>query len=283
VTKPRKLEVCELSLSRYAEEIERYVRPVTYPFAVRMLRGVDEIPEGAKRPKRDFGKCLSACQGFTLVRRYGMSIAMLKEDMWCPEPVIGFGLAETPQYFLEGHNRYPGGVESLEAGASWARELPRLEFGQYVGVVAAPLSKADFEPDVAVIYCNSAQLLRLLLAIAYKDGQDVASRLSGHAACVYAIVPAMQSGKCYVSVPCRGDRNRAGAQDDEMIFTVPRTRLDDLALGLGREGTGSVPTTPMLVPEYKLTPSYAKMARLMGMRKSDGSEIQGYSEKLPYE
>jgi len=272
-----------VNFRKYAEEIERHVRPTTYPFAVRMLRSMDEVPEGAKRPKRDFGKCLSACQGFTLARRYGMSIAMLKEDMWCPEPVIGFGLAETPQYFLEGHNRYPGSVENLKAGANWAQEFPRLEVGQYIGVVVAPLSIANFEPDVVVIYCNSAQLLRLLLATAYKDGRDVTSRLSGHAACVYAVVPAMQTGKCYVSVPCRGDRNRAGAQDDEIIFTVPRARLDDLVLGLGKEGTGSVPTTPMMVPEHKLTPSYAEMARLMGMKKSDGRVIQGYSEKLPYE
>lgn len=272
-----------MSLRKYAEEIEKHVRPATYPFAVKMLRSVDEIPEGAKRPKRDFAKCLSACQGFALVRRYGMSIAMLKEDMWCPEPVIGFGLAEAPQYFLEGRNRYPGGVESLEAGANWAREFPRLEAGQYVGVAATPLSRANFEPDVVVIYCNSAQLLRLLLATAYKDGRDVTSQLSGHVACVYAVVPAMQTGNCYVSVPCRGDRNRAGAQDDEIIFTVPRAKLDDLVLGLGKEGTGSVPTTPMMVPEYKLSTSYAEMARLMGMRKSDGSEIQGFSEKLPFE
>ncbi len=272
-----------MNLRKYMEEIERHVRPSTHPFAVRMLRSAEEIPEGAKRPKSDFGKCLSACQGFTLARRYGMSIAMLKEDMWCPEPVIGFGLAETPQYFLEGHNRYPSGVESLEAGANWAREFPRLKFGQYVGVVAAPLSEANFDPDVVVIYCNSAQLLRLLLAIAYRDGRDVTSSLSGHAACVYAIVPAMLTDKCCVAVPCRGDRGRAGAQDDEIIFTVPRARLDDLVLGLGKGGTGSLPTTPMMVPEYKLSPSYARMARLMGMKRADGSEIQGYSETLPYE
>jgi len=272
-------------LHKFAEEIEKHVRPATYPFAVRLLRPGEEVPEGAKRPKRDLGKCLSACQGFSLARRYGMSIAMLKEDMWCPEPVIGFGLAEPPQYFLEGYNRYPDGVETLEAGANWAREFPRLEIGQYVGVVAAPLSSVNFEPDVVVIYCNSAQLLRILLAVAFKDGRDITSQLSGHAACVYTVVPALKTGKCYVTIPCRGDRNRAGAQDDEIIFTVPRAKLDDLVLGFGKEGTGRVPSTPMLVSEYKLSPSYAKMAGLMGMKKSDGSEIQGFTkkERLPHE
>ena len=68
---------------------------------------------------------MSTCQCFSLSRRFGTTIAQLKEDMWCPEPVLGFGLAEPPRYFLEGRNRYPDGVETLEAGANWAREFPR--------------------------------------------------------------------------------------------------------------------------------------------------------------
>jgi hypothetical protein len=32
-------------------------------------------------------------------------------------------------------------------------------------------------------------------------------------------------------------------------------------------------------PEYELSPSYAEMARLMGMKRADGSEIRGYTEE----
>jgi hypothetical protein len=32
-------------------------------------------------------------------------------------------------------------------------------------------------------------------------------------------------------------------------------------------------------PEYKLSESYAEMARLMGMKRTDGTEIQGYGKK----
>ena len=171
-----------------------------------MLEKVGDIPEGANRPKKDFGVCLAQCQAFAFAERYGMSIAMLKEDMWCPEQVLGYGLEEPPKYFLEGRNRYPDDVESLEAGANWARDFPRFEVGKYVGIVAAPLAIANFESDLILIYCNSVQLTRLLLGIAYKDGRDINSRLSGHAGCVYAVVPSMQTGECYVSVPCMGNR-----------------------------------------------------------------------------
>ncbi|MFX1537873.1 MAG: DUF169 domain-containing protein, partial [Promethearchaeota archaeon] len=81
------------NLRSYAERINEQIRPTSFPFAVKLLEEEKDIPEGAQRPKRDFGTCLSVCQGFSLSRKYGMSIAMLKEDMWCPEPVIGYGLA----------------------------------------------------------------------------------------------------------------------------------------------------------------------------------------------
>lgn len=261
----------------YGRRIEEQVRPKTYPLAVKMLESEDEVPEEAKRPTKDYGKCLSTCQVFALSRRFGETVAQLFEDMWCPEPVIGFGLAEPPEFFLEGRNRYPDGVKTLEAGANWANEFPRFDSGKYVGVVSAPLRTASFEPDVAMIYCDSAQLLKLLLGLAYEDGRDITTILGGHAACVYAVVPAMKNGICQVAVPCRGDRGRAGTQDDEMIFSVPKDQIERLAHGLEQPGTGSIPTRFSMTPEYPLSESYGEMARLMGMKRSDGSEIGGHS------
>ncbi|UCH57798.1 MAG: DUF169 domain-containing protein [Candidatus Bathyarchaeota archaeon] len=263
----------------HARRIETQIKPTSHPLAVKLLRKREDIPTGAKRPTVEYGKCMSTCQCFALSRKYGETVAQLFEDMWCPEPVIGFGLAETPRLFLDGHNRYPSGVASLKAGANWAREFPTVETGRYVGVVSAPLSTANFEPNVAVIYCNSAQLLRLLLAIAYEDGRDITTVLGGHSACIYAVVPSLIKNKCQVSVPCRGDRERAGAQDDEMIFTVPRDQIGRLAHGLEQEGTGSYPTGFSMTPEYKMSESYAELARKMGMRRADGSEIKGYKQE----
>jgi uncharacterized protein (DUF169 family) len=188
-------------------------------------------------------------------------------------------LAEPPQYFLDGHNRYPDGVKTLQAGANWAQEFPRFPTDQYVGIVSAPLTSASFEPDIAVIYCDSAQLLKLLLGLAYEDGRDITTVLGGHAACVYAVVPTMLRQQCQVAIPCRGDRGRAGAQDDELIFSVPKDQIGRLAYGLQQTGTGSIPTRFSMKTEYRLSESYAKMAQLMGMKNADGTEIQGYPAK----
>jgi uncharacterized protein (DUF169 family) len=262
--------------NEYGKQIEEQIRLKSYILAIKMLEYQQDIPSEAKRPKKDFGRCMATCQCFSLSRKFGETIAQLFEDMWCPEPVIGLGLAEPPQFFLEGHNRYPDGVKTLRAGANWAQKFPRFAKGQYIGIVSAPLTTASFEPDVAVIYCDSAQLLKLLLGIAYEDGRDITTVLGGHAACVYAVVPAMLHEQCQVAVPCRGDRSRAGTQDDELIFAVPKKQIGRLAHGLQQTGTGSIPTRFSMKPEYRLSESYAELARLMGMKKADDTEIRGY-------
>ena len=89
----------------------------------------------------------------------------------------------------------------------------------------------------------------------------------------------MLKNQCWVSLPCRGDRSRAGAQDSELIFTVPKEQIGRVALGLEQPGTGSLPTAISMVSEYKLSESYAEMARLMGMKRSDGSEIKGFNSE----
>lgn len=250
----------------YGEELERRVRLKTFPLAVKLLEKEEDVPEGAQRPVRDFGYHLSLCQGFAMSRREGILLAMLKEDMWCFEPVIGYGLAEPPEYFLEGHNRFPEDVETLEVGSNYAREFPRLEVGKYIGIASAPLTTANFEPDLVMIYCDSPQLSLLLLGREYKDGFSLKCSLSSHAACVYAVVPVVQSGECQVAIPCRGDRYRAMAGDDEMVFTVPKGKLEDLLLGLRRvdEYGSKLPRLYTMKPEYELKESYAKIGKMLG-------------------
>jgi uncharacterized protein (DUF169 family) len=253
----------------YGDELERRLRLKTFPLAIKMLENEKDIPDGAKRPLKDFGHHLSLCQVLQMSRREGRIMAMLKEDHWCFEPVVGFGLGEPPAYFMEGHNRYPKDVATLEAGKHYADEFPRLKVGEYVGMASAPLKSTNFEPDVVMIYGDSSQLCLLLLGREYKDGRNLKCEISGHAACVYGVVPAVKTGECQVAVPCRGDHYRAMASDEEMIFTVPRGKLDDLMAGLRAiEKTGSkLPVGYSLLPQYPLLESYKKIGQMMGYMK----------------
>lgn len=255
------------TLHKYGKDIEERLQLKTAPIAVKMLEKEADIPAGAKRPLKDLGYHLSLCQAFSLARRQGETLALLKEDNWCYYPVIGCGLAEPPVDFLAGKSCYPDFM-TKEACRNWSQALPRFEAGKYIGTVSAPLRTADFELDVVIIYCNSAQLTLLLTGLAYKDGRDVTCRLMAAAACVYAVVPVVQSGECQITVPCAGDRMRALAQDDEMILSVHREKMTDLMFGMGKllDNLGfRFLTTPPMTPEYPLTEPYLRTARLMGI------------------
>jgi uncharacterized protein (DUF169 family) len=252
----------------YGEELERRLKLKTFPLAIKLLEQEEEIPDHAKRPLKDFGYHLSLCQGYQVARRDGETIVMLKEDHWCFEPVVGYGLGEPPEYFMEGHNRYPRDVKTLEAGRRYAQEFPRLETGKYIGLLFGPLKNTEFKPDVMMIYCDPEQLSLLLLGREYKEGSNLKCSLSSHAACVYAVVPAIQNGQCQVAIPCRGDHYSAMASENEMIFTIPEAKINDIMDGLRYvEKTDSkLPRGYRIYPEYPLPEAYEKIAKIMDYR-----------------
>jgi len=138
---------------------------------------------------------------------------------------------ETPQDYLDGFTN-SFFIADREAAAKHAREMTRLPVGQYAGMVIAPLKTADFDPDLAMIYCTPAQLRHLLLALRYAKGTQVTSTLDPIGSCVHSVVRSLLTGECAVTVPDPGDFERAGAQDDEMVLTVPTPRLEELMDGI---------------------------------------------------
>jgi len=255
------------TLHKYGEELEKRLHLKTFPLAVKLIEKEEDIPEGAVRPLRDLGYHMPLCQAFATSRRDGTLMAELKEDMLCFEPVVGYGMAEPPQYFLDGNNRFPQDVESLDVGKNYATDFPRLPVGKYIGVISAPLMAANFKPDLVIVYCDSAQLSLLLLAREYKIGYDLKQSLSSHAACVYSVVPAIQTGECRIAIPCRGDHYFAIAGDDELVFAIPVEKLDDLMEGLRfLETTGSkLPKNYSMMHEPEFPESYMEIARMTGM------------------
>jgi uncharacterized protein (DUF169 family) len=252
----------------FGEEIERRLLLRTSPVAIKLLETEKDIPEGALRPKRDLGFHLGLCQAFAMSRRERKTVAMLKGDHWCYLPVIAFGLAEPSDFFLQGNTFFKFSVGDLKAAGNLAKAFPRLEHGKWVGIVSAPLSAAQFEPDIVVIYCNTNQLRCLLSGVKYRDGYLVKPTLDPSGACFQATVPVLQTGECQVTIPCGGDRAHALAQDDEMIFSIPKSRLEDLMFGLryfDEAGRGYSRFAPDLRPEYPLSDLYLEAGKMVGL------------------
>jgi uncharacterized protein (DUF169 family) len=198
-----------------AEEIERCMLLRSHPLAVMMLEKETDIPEGAVRPKKDLGYHLTQCQAFTLSRRKGMAIAMLKEDQWCWGAIMAYGLVD--QKIAE---RFP------EISAE-VKKIPLLEHGKYVGIVSAPLRSATFIPDIVLVYSNVAQLNNMLHSLSFAGEGKVSTPLYPIASCSMSVVPAL-SGEYAVTIPDPGELGRGLAGEDEIIFSLPTGKVRTL-------------------------------------------------------
>jgi uncharacterized protein (DUF169 family) len=190
--------------------------------------------------------------------------------MWCPEPLIGYGIEEGLFYLLKDQVGFPSVFAAPEACRNWHRSLPHLEKGKYCGIVSAPLSRSSYIPDVVIIYCDPGQLTQLLIAAHWKEGRPFQMTVSGHTACIYSIVPPIKNNDYQVSLPCNGDRRNAMAQDDEIIFSLPGSKIEDLHAGLRhRDDLGlGLPSQFRMMPEYPLPDFYANLAEKLGIKRS---------------
>lgn len=252
-----------------ASKLKKLLYMKTEPLGIGLVKSGEKKPEGFIEPFKDLGYHLSTCQAWSFSRRRKMALIESIEDMWCFEPVMGLGFANPPDIFLKGHNRFPDTASSLEAGKEWASNMPRFPVGEYESITSAPLSYygENFSPDVVVLYCDPAQLTQIMVAVNWIDGKDIYTRISGHAACVYAVVPVIQNNDFQVVVPCAGDRKRAMAQDNEIIFSCPIDKLEKLIEGLENidQHGGALPVDFSLKEEYELEESYQKMGTMVGM------------------
>src|SRR4030042_6850285 len=160
------------TMNKYGSDLLNMLVLRTYPIAIKMLKDESEIPQGAVRPKKDLGEHYSACQAFGIVRRRGTTLAMFIVDHWCFEPIIGYGLVETPKEYLEGAGS-DFFVQNKEAAKARNNSIPILPYGKYAGMVLAPIHKANFVPDLTVIYCNATQLRHMLFPMILTHGYTV--------------------------------------------------------------------------------------------------------------
>ncbi|MBN2240659.1 MAG: DUF169 domain-containing protein [Dehalococcoidales bacterium] len=195
-------------LNEYGELLEKAYGLRTAPLAVKLLTSEDQVPENAYRPKRDDGIHYAQCQAFALSRRDGKTVAMLKEDNWCPAPVTAYGLDPVPEQ--------PG------------RELAYdcLEPGKNIGILTAPLKGATYEPDVILSYPTTNQLRSMLMALPPEGMKNLNSRFFAPS-CTYAVVNPIQTQQYWVILPDPGETARAVADDGEMMFSIPIAKMDE--------------------------------------------------------
>ncbi len=203
-----------MDLKQVNETLNLYIRPQSFPLALKLCRSESELPERVRMPLRDLGYQVTLCQAIGIARRYRWALAISKDDQCCIGGALAMGFAaEAPEGF-------PTPAEK------------KLEAGKYSHLLIAPIEVATFEPDVIVVYGNSAQAYRLVQAATMGTGEEVSAIASGGADCGDIVARTFLTNKCQFILPSGGDRVFGGTQDFEVIFTMPRDKVEAVLKGL---------------------------------------------------
>ncbi|MBN2239193.1 MAG: DUF169 domain-containing protein [Dehalococcoidales bacterium] len=237
-------------LQKHGEYLEKVLRLPTSPLAVKMLETETDIPQGAIRPKRDRGYHLAQCQTFGLSRRDKDVIAMLKEDNWCPGPLMTYGL-----------------VKMDDRPGSPPRNFDSFEYGKYIGILTGPLATTNYVPDLVLIYSNPVQLRSMLWSMRESEQPFVDTGLFSWS-CYNSIVKPMLSGNCFVVLPDPGEYERALGTADEMMFSIPLARFGTFMEDFVKAQDGHFAhanITPAIRPDFPLPDIYRESFKRWGL------------------
>ena len=245
-----------------------------YPaIAIKFIEDEADVPENAFRAFRDKGKHIAICQGYAMARRQGKVVYMTKEDQWCWNPVITYGMVDfkrgNPDFELISSTM---GIADKEKADDFVDSFPKLPYGKYCGVLCAPMDKADFEPDIMLIYCTNSQLRFLLMGVINQTGKMLESSFTPLDSCVYSVIPPFYEGNYRITLPDPGEYERAHTGEDEIIFTVPYQRMEEFFAGLEYlDGMGQTVNTfsPIMKEDFQRPPFYNSLFEMWGLETGE--------------
>lgn len=204
-----------MDLKKINETLNTYIRPQTFPVAIKLFTAQEALPPKVRIPVRDLGYQIALCQAIALSRRYGWAMAVGKEDQCCLGGHAAMGFLDNPP------EARPGDEEK--------RNAP----GKYAYMVSAPIDKADFEPDMICLYVNSAQAMRLAQAAANGGGGIAPTLPTGMGDCGDIMARTIKTDLNQFILPSGGDRVFGSTQDHELVFTIAESKVELMMKALG--------------------------------------------------
>ncbi len=235
------------------DQLNKYLRLATFPVAVKLLQNPEELNEikFLKKPEEE----VALCQLFSYARYYGWTMGCVKEDNVCPLAGISIGFEETHKLFEEGAFFVGRYNETKKAAKKTTETMPKLPFGQYNAIVSGALNRIDFQPDLILIWGNSAQIMRIIQGSLWKKGGRISMSTFCDGVCADIISNALLTGELQIAFPCLGDRRFGNATDTDLIASIPMEKVDEIIEGMEkthRAGTRYPIPYQISTPEFFL-------------------------------
>ncbi|MEW6137006.1 MAG: DUF169 domain-containing protein [Thermodesulfobacteriota bacterium] len=221
-----------------AEFLSNDLRLKTFPIALKFFKDKTDLPEKSRRPSEALGKRITICQAVTMARVYGWTMGLAKEDLICVPAMITFGFTRASDQRST--------IAKLFCDVTFGRDLATaqketasmsvLPSGEYPAMAMAPVKKASFEADTIAVYGNPAQIMRLIQAWVFTEGERITGNFGGKVECTEYLIAPFLSQAPRVAIPGNGDRIFSMTQDEELVLSFPGSALERMVSGLKEAG-----------------------------------------------
>jgi uncharacterized protein (DUF169 family) len=121
-------------------------------------------------------------------------------------------------------------MPSAEEAMKQQKDYPVVPPGQ--AIVAGPLDKATYEPDMIMVFGNPAQIMMLLCGMQKVRYEIFEFTFIGEGECMDSFGRYYATGKTSVAIPCYGERALGQVADDEITVALPPREIDRVIEGL---------------------------------------------------
>jgi len=244
------------------------------PIALKMIEYGGDVPRDAYRPRESDGVHLALCQAFALSRRNRKIVYMRREDHWCWNPILAYGHVKCESPSDPGFDTICSviGIKDEVAAREFVASFPKLPLGKYEGILTAPLSRADFEADLWLIYCDNAQLRTILRAVKSQTGKLLHSEFDALDSCLYSVIPSLLDGDYRITLPDPGEYERALTEENTIIFSVPAPKIAEFIDGARAQlamGMNNDSLTMEMKYDFARPPFYNEVFRAWGLDEGE--------------
>jgi uncharacterized protein (DUF169 family) len=218
--------------------IREDLRLKTQPIAVKFTNTNEIFPEKTKQPSVVLEKRVTICQAVTMARVYGWTVGLTRDDLICVPAMLAFGFTNAVDSKDTLGNLFCE-VEfskEKEKAANEVKSMNRLENSRDRAIILSPLMKTRFEPDCVAIYGNPAQVMRMVQAVVFEEGERIQGNFGGKVECTEYLIAPYLTSKPRIAMPGMGDRIFSMTQDDELVLSLPKKSLMSLYSGLSKAG-----------------------------------------------
>ncbi|MBD3254124.1 MAG: hypothetical protein GF383_03485 [Candidatus Lokiarchaeota archaeon] len=212
------------------QEINNLIKLSSYPVALKLLEDPAEMKNITflKKPKEK----IALCQMFSYSRYYGWTMGCVSEDNICPLADISLGFEKSHKLFEEGAFFVGRYNKTKEGAKKTTSSMPKIPYGKYKAIVSGALHRVTFEPNLILIWGNSAQMMRIIQGYLWNRGGRVFMSTFCDGVCADTISHTILTQDLQIAFPCLGDRRFGMAKDTDLIASIPFGMISEIIEGM---------------------------------------------------